>query len=95
METTIHTVHDIAVLNYGKQLAQRGWKPRVHLPGHVQPPKIGGYIPDIYAIKGMEVVAIEVETNDSIALEHTKKQVATFTAWANAGANRRFFVKLA
>jgi Holliday junction resolvase len=95
METTIHTVHDTAVLKWGNALAQNGWKTFVHLPGYAQPPQIGGYIPDVYAVKGIDQVAIEVETGDSISLEHSQRQIATFLAWAKFGASRRFFVKMA
>ncbi|HEY5221203.1 MAG TPA: hypothetical protein VIJ29_03635 [Candidatus Paceibacterota bacterium] len=93
MNSSVTTKHDKAVLAWGNALAKEGWTVWVHLPDYKQPPQIGGYIPDVYAVKGIEAVAIEIEDADSITSQHTKQQIAAFSAWANASPNRRFFVK--
>ena len=94
MNSTIYTKHDKAVLAWGNSLASQGWTTvYVHLPGYTQPPLIGGYIPDVYAVHGIEAIAIEIEDQVSILSQHTKQQVAAFSAWARGGTNRRFFVK--
>jgi hypothetical protein len=93
MNSQISTKHDKAVLAWGKALAAKGWTAYAHLPGYTQPPQIGGYIPDVYAVKGVEAVAIEVEDKDSINSQHTKQQTAAFSAWAKGSPNRWFLVK--
>lgn len=93
MNSTISTKHDQAVLAWGKAFAKAGWTTYVHLPGYDRPPLINGYIPDVYAVHGIEVTILEVEDEESITSQHTKLQLAAFDAWAKASPHRRFLVK--
>ena len=87
--------HDAAVAVWARSLISNGWK-KVYadLPGNIKPPLIGGHIPDIYAVSGMQEVIIEVETVDSINTEHTKSQLAVFELWKRQSSNRIYLVKL-
>lgn len=89
------TKHDNGVIYWANELIQKGW-PIVYadLPGKVKPPQIGNHIPDIYAKHINQEIVIEIETDDSVGLEHTKNQLLTFTVWKNQFSSRKFLIKI-
>jgi len=88
--------HDRAVAYWTQHLVEQGWQ-RVFadLPGKAKPPQIGDFIPDVYGIHGQQEIVIEVETEDSRNLEHSRLQIVTFNSWNNQSQNRRFLLKMA
>lgn len=83
--------HDLGVAKYVKLLANKGLKVFADLPNTAKPPKIGAFIPDIYAVSSLHEIVVEVETVESKYTDHALMQAATFTSWASASTKRRFF----
>jgi len=85
-------LHDSFVAAVAGMLVKRGFN-RVFadLPGRTKPPKLNGYIPDIYAVKverfqglpfAREVVVVEVETEDTQNTLQTLLQHMALRKWA-------------
>jgi len=88
--------HDKAVAYWAQHLVEQGWqKVYVDLPGKAKPPQIGDYIPDIYGSYNQQEIVIEVETEDSKNLEHSRLQIVAFNSWKNQSPSRRFLLKMA
>lgn len=88
--------HDKAVASWAQVLLNKGWKiVYADLPNKAKPPKIGGYIPDIYGVYGSQEIIIEVETEDSKNSDHTKMQINAFNLWKSQKMSRKFLIKIA
>lgn len=87
--------HDKGVAFWANQLINKGWSiVYSDLIDNTKPPQIGNYIPDVFGKHGIQEVIIEVETSDSVDLDHTKLQLSVFQVWKNQSANRIFMVKV-
>ena len=73
-------IHDNKVAEIAKGLDKLGYLVEADLPGHHQPPSLGGTRPDIRARKGPKVVIREIETPSSLSPD--KKQQETLRKWA-------------
>lgn len=62
--------------------------------GYARPPKIGGYIPDIYAMYSWGIFIEEFENERSIFGTHARRQHAAFTKWLRKGGGRRYEQRL-
>lgn len=88
------TLHDTWVSGAGRFLRGKGFDTvYVDLPNCAKPPKLNGYIPDVYAIKNKalfpgsslnvsEVYIVEVETEDSKSTLETLLQHFSLRKWA-------------
>jgi hypothetical protein len=87
--------HDRAVAVQTSWFANNGW-PIVYadLPNLAKPPKIGGFIPDVYARHGINECVVEVETLDSVNSDQAKQQKLVFQQWAMQSPARRFIQKV-
>jgi hypothetical protein len=81
--------HEALVQWLVTQLHAKGYSNiKADLPGWAQPPKITwtstgeGHIPDASAHAGGRECIFEVETEDTISIEHTKSQLTLFDAYA-------------
>ena len=84
--------HDVGVGNIAKQVVLAGWNfVRSDLRGNTKPPRINGFIPDVYVAHYGRQRVIEVETTDSINTQHALQQKAAFQRWVNASPTTRSF----
>lgn len=84
-------LHDSYVAAVAKMLVDKGYSPvYVDLPEKAKPPRIGAYIPDVYAVKTEQfqgiisvskVYIVEVETEDTQSTTATLLQHLAFRAW--------------
>jgi hypothetical protein len=77
--THTQTLHDEMVRARALSLQNEGYYVRADLLGFPQPPEIGGYVPDVYAMRGSTTIIAEAETCDTICAEHTKRQYRAFS----------------
>ncbi len=80
--------HDKAVLGSAKWYESRGYKVYADLSNYKKPKKIGGYIPDLIAIKGKEEIIVEVETKGTNEADRDQQQA--FKDYANRKIERKF-----
>ena len=88
----VQTRHDAGVRRYAQQLIFAGWSVCADIPGFVRPSNVGGFIPDIYAIRGYSEYMVEIETADSVNSSHALDQRNAFTGWRKLSASRQFEV---
>lgn len=95
--------HDKFVGTAALFLKQKGFnKMYVDLPNFAKPPKVNGYIPDIYAVKTkllisgltlpVETLLVEVETEDTQNTMSAMLQHFAFQKWASE--NRQTFFEV-
>lgn len=82
--TADQTQHDLEVRRLAISYTTQNYSVAADIAGYMQPYKIGGYIPDLIATKGVETIIIEVETKGSENSAHAKKQKAAFEAEAKS-----------
>ena len=70
--------HDAEVRKIARELEQKGYEVSADVSGYPQPNTIGGFRPDVVAMKGIERRIIEVETPDSLKSARDLKQQQTF-----------------
>lgn len=73
------TLHDTLVKALANKFVSDGYTVWADISGFTQPPKIGDYIPDIYAVKGASKIIAEAETCDTICIDHTREQYTVFS----------------
>jgi hypothetical protein len=78
------TLHDSMVRGRANELLSQGYAVNADIMGFTQPAAISGYIPDIYAVKNMSRVIVEVETCESACELHTQEQFKVFSNVLNA-----------
>jgi hypothetical protein len=86
MRTTLNeSVHDKLVESLAAKYKSDGYYVQADHIGHTNgsPKEFGGYIPDIYATKGIEKIIAEAETSDTISDDHTRQQLSTFARYAS------------
>lgn len=87
-------IHDLEVNRIARRCVQQGYAVFADLPDLAKPPRLLGYIPDIYAEKKIlpgnpgiwSIVVVEVETQDTIGSDQTKMQIDALRTWC---ASRR------
>lgn len=72
------TVHDRMVQNLATHYFTQGYTVYADLLGYQSPPKVQGFIPDIYAVKGASKIIAEAETCETVCAEHTEQQFKVF-----------------
>ena len=82
--TAKDTLHDAEVTLQAILYTNKNYSVAADIGGYLQPDKIGGYIPDLIATKGVETIIIEVETEETVNSTHAKAQAQAFQAWANS-----------
>jgi arginine/ornithine N-succinyltransferase beta subunit len=82
--------HDQRVALEANNLSKEGYRVLAHIDGFKTPPKINGFIPDIYAIGDQVAVIIEVETS----MDVDKEQRRAFKKYANQYSNIIFDIIL-
>lgn len=83
--------HDESVARSVVAYRQRGYSVRADLPGEKRPKKIGGFVPDIIAVKDQREVVVEVETGN--LTKRDKEQRAAFQRYADSKKGREFKLK--
>jgi hypothetical protein len=73
------TLHDTMISTLATNLASQGYRIYADITGFEQPPKVGRHIPDIYAFKLNSRIIVEVETSETIGINHTKEQYTDFS----------------
>ncbi len=87
--------HDAEVARQARMLINAGWRTVfADLPNLARPPKVGSFIPDVYANHGAKECIVEVETLDSINSDQAKQQKAAFQAWAVLSPINRTFKRV-
>jgi len=75
---TSQSKHDTAVRRIAKDLKVKGYEVRADVQGFAQPGTLGGYRPDVVAIKGTHRKIIEVETSESVDSARDRGQQSAF-----------------
>ncbi len=73
------TLHDAMIRTLTKELVSQGYNVSADIAGFPQPPRVGRHIPDIYANKLNSQIIVEVETSETIGINHTKEQYTDFS----------------
>ena len=73
------SLHDTMVRIRANNLTNDGYYVYADISGFPEPPKFGGHIPDIYAVKGVSKIITEIETCETICLDHTREQYTAFS----------------
>lgn len=73
------TVHDTMISAWANKLVSQGYNVSADIAGFSQPPRVGRHIPDLYAIKFNSQIIGEVETSETIGINHTKEQYIDFS----------------
>lgn len=81
------TKHDRRVKREARNYQGRRYSVEADIPGYPQPRTIGGYRPDVIAIKGTYVSIVEVETPDSVGTSHAQAQDNAFRRAARRHLN--------
>ena len=89
---TGQTKHDKAVLGSVRSYQGLGYNVKADLPGYDKPKKIGGYIPDVIAIRVRKEKIVEVETRDSNKKDIDQHQA--FKNYADRKLGREFRKKI-
>ncbi len=87
---TSQSKHDSAVRRIAKDLKMKGYEVKADVQGFAQPGTLGGYRPDVVAIKGTHRKIIEVETSESVASARDRGQQSAFRRTANRSQNTVF-----
>lgn len=88
------TKHDREVGSTARRLAKRGYEVRADLPGWRRPDTIGGYRPDVVAVKGTRKRIVEVETPDSLESPRSRGQRSAFRRAASRSSATTFTRKV-
>ena len=86
--------HDAEVRKTANSLKRRGFDVKADIKGFSQPPTIGGYRPDVTAVKGQEKKIVEVETTESVRSSRDQNQQRAFTAAASRAKSTTFTRKV-
>lgn len=73
------TLHDNVVRALANKLKTDGYTVYADIPEFTQPPKVGDYVPDVYAVNASSKIIGEAETCDTIGSDHTKEQYTVFS----------------
>jgi len=84
------TKHDIEVASLAEEYYAKGYKVWADVPGWPMPKSIGGYRPDIIAIKSGHTTVVEVETHDSVNSPRDIAQQKAFKSWATRKSTRHY-----
>lgn len=57
--------HESMVRHVAEQFAKEGYRVLANIPGYRRPQEMDGQVPDIAAVKGHQLIIIEVETATS------------------------------
>jgi Holliday junction resolvase len=82
--------HDTKVRQIAKEMEQKGFKVQADISGYKRPKTIGGYRPDVMAVKGSDIKIIEVETPDSLKSARDIGQQKAFRQAAKQSQNTAF-----
>ncbi len=86
--------HDAAVRKIAKGFEQRRYEVKADVSGFQRPDTLGGYRPDVVAIKGRERKIVEVETPESVDSARDLKQQQAFTKAAKRSVQTTFTRKI-
>ena len=75
---TTQTKHDQMVLRIAREYEGKDYKVYADIEGYRKPPIIGGYRPDVLAVKHGHRTIVEVETLDSVNTHHAAAQDGAF-----------------
>jgi Holliday junction resolvase len=84
-------VHDQKVAEVANRLERAGYTVRADLPGHSQPPVLGGHRPDVVAQKREKILIREIETHGTIKQDKAQHE-ALEQAADRLGGNFRVLV---
>jgi len=84
------TRHDRQVQIEANRYSRSGYEVWADIPSWSQPDTIGGYRPDVIAVKDSNVTVIEVETEDSVNSARDIAQQQAFRAWTSRKSTRHF-----
>ena len=86
----VQTVHDKKVKQLAENFEKKGYDVKADIPNYKQPSTIGGYRPDVIAVKGNSKTVIEVETPDSVNTARDRGQQQAFKKWASSSKSKHF-----
>jgi hypothetical protein len=84
------TKHDRKVMSLAREYYRKGYEVWADVPGWSLPQSIGGYRPDIIAVKNGHTTVVEVETHDSVNSTRDIAQQRAFRSWAARKSTRHY-----
>lgn len=82
--------HNIAVRKIANEYKKKGFDVKADVSGFPKPGTIGGYRPDVIAIKDKERKIVEVETSESVDSVRDKRQQQAFRNTAKRSKSTKF-----
>ena len=82
--------HDTEVRRLANQYKRQGYDVKAEIRGFPKPGTIGGYRPDVVAMKGRQRRIVEVETTESVSSVRGEGQQRAFRKAANRSQNTTF-----
>ncbi|MFQ5715337.1 MAG: hypothetical protein ACE5GU_15030 [Candidatus Scalinduaceae bacterium] len=86
--------HDKEVRDIANRMKRQGYEVKADISGYSKPDTIGGYRPDVVAIKGGQRKIYEVETQDSVDKARDKNQQSAFRNTAKRSRYTSFVRKV-
>ncbi len=82
--------HDTEVRRLANQYKRQGYDVKADIRGFSKPNTIGGYRPDVLAMKGRQRKIVEVETTESVSSARDEGQQRAFRKAAKRSENTTF-----
>ena len=86
--------HDAEVRRLAKSFEKRRYEVKADVSGFQRPDTLGGYRPDVVAMKGRERRIIEIETPESVDSDRDLKQQRAFKSAAKRSVQTTFTRKI-
>ena len=86
--------HDAEVRRLAKSFEKRRYEVKADISGFQRPDTLGGYRPDVVAMKGTERRIIEIETPESVDSARDLKQQRAFKSAAKRSVQTTFTRKI-
>lgn len=82
--------HDRKVLQIAREYGRSDYEVYADIAGYLKPSLIGGYRPDVIAIKYGHITIVEVETTDSLNTAHANAQDSAFRRARRRSATTKY-----